>query len=301
MTEDPFIGGSTDVDFFFVHTEKPPLQREIRYLSDDVTLDIAHVEQSIYQQPRHLRADAWLGPFLCAKPKVLYDTRHWFEFTEASVGAQFYQPEYMLERARPLAAAARRIWMNFHLSPPEITPAHVLEYLLCIQLAGNAIALLSGAPLPLRRFFLDLPIRTQAVKRVELFDLFKSALLHNAANTIEWQLYISQWTETLRLASAAKNCPPKLSAPRRNYYCKAVNALFEENPAAAALILMQTWTQSALLIPNELNSMDALKEVYSAFLQINGSFEPVIDKLDQLLDTVEEILDVFSSENGLTE
>jgi hypothetical protein len=301
VTENPFIGGTTDVDLFFVHTEKPIQRREIRYLSDDVTLDIAHVEQTLYQQPRHLRADAWLGPFLCAKPKVLYDTRHWFEFTEASVGAQFYRPEYMLERARSLAAAARRIWTDFHLSPPEITPFHVQEYLHCIELAGNAVALLSGAPLPLRHFFLDLPMRTQVVKRPDLFDLFSSTILPENRKEVEWQQWIPDWIDTLRLASTSKECPPCLTSPRRNYYSKAVDSLWEVNPAAASWILMQTWNQSSALISSESESIDNWREACSAFLQINGSFEPALERIDHLLDSVEETLDVFSSENGLTE
>jgi hypothetical protein len=301
VTETPFIGGTTDVDLFFVHTEMPAQRREIRYLSDDVTLDIAHVSQSLYQLPRHLRADAWLGPFLCAKPKVLYDTRHWFEFTEASVGAQFYRPEYMLERARPMAAESRRIWMDFHLSPPEITPANILEYLHCIEMAGNAIALLSGAPLPLRRFFLDLPLRTQSVKRPDLYDLFSSAIFPESGEKIEWQEWISDWKETLNVAASSKDCPVSLSKSRLNYYTKAVNSLWEEYPAAAALILMHTWNQSASFIPPGIEPMHTWRKVCSAFLQIDGSFDTALDKVDHLLDSVEETLDTFSSDNGLVE
>lgn len=301
VTENPFIGGTTDVDLFFVHTEKPPVNREIRYLSDDVTLDIAHVEQSLYQLPRHLRADAWLGPFLCAKPKVLYDTRHWFEFTEASVGAQFYRPEYMLERARPLAAEARRIWMDFHLAPPEVVPNYVHQYLRCIELAGNAVSLLSGAPLPLRRFFLDLPVRTKVVKRPDLLELFTSTILPVDSNEVEWNQWISDWVDSLKVAATFKDCPPKLSAPRRNYYSKAVDSLLLDSPAAAAWIMINTWNQSIDLIFNENENADNWREACSAFLQINGSFESALEKVDELLDSVEETLDVFSSENGLTE
>jgi hypothetical protein len=301
VTENPFIGGTTDVDLFFVHTQKPAINREIRYLSDDVTLDIAHVEQSLYQLPRHLRADAWLGPFLCAKPKVLYDTRHWFEFTEASVGAQFYRPEYMLERARPLSAAARRIWMDFHLSPPEVLPDNVLQYLHCIELAGNAIALLSGAPLPLRRFFLDLPVRTKVVKRPDLFDLFISAILPDEIKAIDSIQWLPDWVDSLKAAATLKECPPRLSTPRRNYYEKAVEGLLLDSPAAAAWIMMNTWNQSAALFSSENENTDNWREACAAFLQINGSFEPALEKMDNLLDSVEETLDIFSAENGLTE
>jgi hypothetical protein len=301
VTENPFIGGTTDIDLFYVHTEKPAQPREIRYLSDDVTLDIAHVEQSLYQLPRHLRADAWLGPFLCAKPKVLFDTRHWFEFTEASVGAQFYRPEYMLERARPLIAAARQIWMGFHLSPPEITPAHVNDYLHCIELAGNSLALLSGAPLPMRRFFLDLPVRTQVINRLDLFDSFTSMVLPENMKELDRENWMTDWMELVGIAAASKDCPPILSKSRKNYYLKAVESLWQEYPAAAAWIMMHIWNKSASLLVDQEKYMANWKNACSAFLQIDENFETVLEKVDHLLDAVEETLDIFSSDNGLSE
>lgn len=301
VTEDPFIGGSTDIDLFFVHAGQPVVNREIRYLSDDVTLDIAHIDQICFQHPRRLRADAWLGPFLCAKPKVLYDNHHWFEFTEASVAAQFYRPEYALERARPMAAAARQIWMKFHLSQPEVSPANVILYLQALEKSANSLALLSGPPLAIRRFFSELPSRFEKVGRPELKDKFQSFILPNTLTDIEWTQWISAWEPVFKETAEMVDTPTCLLMPRKNYYVKAVTALSDDIPASAAWLMLNCWTRSVAALGSASPSMEGWKKACSEFLQISGSFLPVMEKLDSLLDTIEETLDTFASENGLTQ
>jgi len=301
VTEDPFIGGTTDIDLFIVHAGQPVVSREVRYLSDDVTLDIAHIDQVRFQQPRRLRADAWLGPFLCAKPKVLYDTQHWFEFTEASVAAQFYRPEYALERALPMAAAARQTWMKNHLSRQDVTPANVLSYLNALEKAANALALLSGPPLAMRRFFTDLPVRLEKAGRADLLDEFKSSILPNSVTDIEWTQWISAWEPVFQETAELVDTPTSLSLPRKNYYVKAVTALSDENPAAAAWVLMNCWTHSAAVLNADSISLESWKRGCEEFLQVSESFSPVMEKLDTLLDTIEESLDSYASDNGLTQ
>lgn len=301
VREDPFIGGTTDIDLFFIHSVKPEKSREILYLSDDVSLDIAHIEQFSFQQPRHLRAHAWLGPFLCAKPKVMYDTHHWFEFTEASVAAQFYRPEYILERARPMAAAARQLWMDFHLAQPDPAPVNVLKYLKCVENAGNAIALLSGTPLTERRFLLDLKVRLENVHQTAVFDEFAKIVLPAQISDLDWTQWITRWEPVLARATSFSGCPTRLTRPRHFYYTKAVHTLSSEYPPAAAWVLMNIWTESVSLLPSSDPAMLEWKLACTEFLQIKDTFESVWSNLDSLLDSVESILDTFSAENGLSE
>jgi hypothetical protein len=301
VTEDPFIGGTTDIDLFFIHTKKPQITREVIYLGDDISLDIAHIEQSRFQQPRHLRADAWLGPFLCAKPRVLYDTQHWFEFTEASVAAQFYRPEYILERARPFSVSARQTWMDFHLAQPEITPQNVIRFLHCIENAGNAIALLSGTPLTQRRFLLDLPGRIEKLKRKDMTAQFENLLSQSNISDLDWTQWITKWEKSLHQAAASPECPSAMTTPRRNYFIKAVTALSEEHPSAASWLLMNTWTHAAILLPVVSPSLNDWQQSCVSFLQLNDTFESVWDRLDGLLDSVEETLDTYAADNGLNE
>lgn len=301
LTDEPCIGGTTDIDLFYVHADKPEKTREIRYLSDDVTLDIAHIEQSRFQQPRHLRADVWLGPFLCAKPKVFLDSNHWFEFTEASVAAQFYRPEYVLERARPLAAAARKTWMDFHLAQPDTSPLNILRYLDCLQNAGNAVALLSGLPLTERRFFLSFPDRAAKVNRPDLATSFINTILPADISDLEWTQWITEWEQAMGKAAELPDCPHSMASPRIRYYTRAVSDLSDEKPEAATWIMVRKWTRAASLTSTDPLLTQEWKHACQTFLNIDETFETVWEQLDMLLDSVEETLDTFSSENGLSE
>jgi len=301
ITDDPFLGGSTDIDLFVIHSDRPAQSREILYLNDDVSLDIAHIEQSRFEQPRHLRADAWLGPFLCAKPRVLYDTQHWFEFTEASVAAQFYRPEHVLERARPMEASARQTWMDFHLAQPEVSPGNVLRYLRTIENAGNAIALMTGTPLSERRFLLALPDRLNKINRGALKKRFDKLILPSPISDLDWTQWITQWEAAIQQMESSGKCPLELSKPRWNYYVKAVTALSVEAPCAAVWILMNTWSQAVSLLPSASPFIKTWQTACASFLNIKDSFIPVWDDLDSLLDGVEESLDGFAAENGLAE
>ena len=96
LSNEPLLGGTTDIDLVFVHDSEPPVAREVERVSDEVHLDIAHFSQMVFQHPRSLRLDPWLGGYLIENPVVLYETQHWFEFTQASVAAQFNRPETIL-------------------------------------------------------------------------------------------------------------------------------------------------------------------------------------------------------------
>ena len=100
LEAEPLLGGTTDIDLIVVHNSQPAYPREMVHLSDEVHLDIAHLSIDSFRQPRSLRTDPWLGSFLNANPTLLHDTQHWFEFTQASAGAQFDQPENVIENFR---------------------------------------------------------------------------------------------------------------------------------------------------------------------------------------------------------
>src|SRR5512146_1969612 len=93
LTEDPLLGGTTDIDLVIVQDGEPVQPREVLRLTDEVHLDISYYAQEMFHQPRHLRTDPWLGPFIYNKPMLLHDTAHWFDYTQASTGAMFLHPD----------------------------------------------------------------------------------------------------------------------------------------------------------------------------------------------------------------
>jgi hypothetical protein len=158
LSDEPLMGGTTDIDLVIIHVGEPKVKREIIRVNDEVHLDVVHHSESVYQQPRTLRAEAWLGTAIQNHPVLLYDVRHWFEFTQASAGSQFYRPDHILARARTLSEKARSIWTELNEGRP-IYVKKVRKFMEAVECAANAAASLTGAPLTRRCFLRDFPDR----------------------------------------------------------------------------------------------------------------------------------------------
>ena len=114
--DQPLLGGITDIDLIYIHSGDPPCAREIVPITDDIHLDIAHFSQTAFSQPRNLRTDPWIGSFLCQDPLVLYNTQHWFDYTQAGTSAQFYQPANVIQRVKFFSEQARSSWLSLQVT-----------------------------------------------------------------------------------------------------------------------------------------------------------------------------------------
>lgn len=302
LSEEPLLGGTTDIDLIMVHNSEPPLRREVVGLTDEISLDIGHVPAEEFDQPRRLRTDPWLGSYLCENPMVLHDTRHWFEFIQASACAQFYLPEYVAERARPLAAAARQGWLALHRGELPPGPRPFIEYLDVIQQAGNALALLSGPPLPLRRFFLELPARAEAVQQPDLAAGMAGLIWGQASPAgFDWEKYIAPWLAGLKDAARADSAPARLQPARDPYYVRAARELAEPSPDAALWILLRTWTDAVCQVGDDAPSRAGWEELLQTLGLTPGTpaFGERLAQTDAVLDRLEETLDEWEQSNGI--
>lgn len=102
-------------------------------------------------------------------------------------------------------------------------------------------------------------------------------------------------------AADMPDCPVSMAAPRIRYYTRAVADLSDEKPEAAAWIMVRKWTRAIAHLPTDPFIAKNWKMACKEFLQIDESFDSMWDQLDALLDTVEETLDTFASDNGLSE
>jgi len=297
LQEEPLLGGTTDIDLFFIHDAEPPVAREVVRLTDEISLDIANLSQAIFHQPRHLRQDPWVGSFLRANPIPLHDTQHWFEFTQASVGAQFNQPDYILQRSRPLADAARSEWMSLHLGSVESGPQALCIYLRSLEYAANAIATLNGTPLTERRFLLKFPERAEAVGRPWLADGLVNLIQADAVDEEHWQSFQAAWKASLEAASQQEKCLPRLNACRLPYYTRAASALFPESPPAAFWLMLRTWSMALTCLPPEAASSSEWQTLLQSQALDESHFEERLEALDAYLDRVEETLDLWAKDN----
>lgn len=295
------LGGTTDIDLVFVHFDRPQVEREIVPLTSDVHFDIAHHEEKDYKQPRQLRLHPWLGPTMNACT-ILYDPRHFMDFTQASVRGQFDVAERVIARARLLAGRARQILLSCYqeISDPPV-PAQFADYLRAIWQTVNAIASLSGPPLTERRLLLKYPGCAEAVGRPGLYPgllgLLGAPLLKQ--DTILGVL--EEWKEAF-LAIPAADCPAHLQPDRMNYYWMAFKAIGNSDQAVAVLWpLLRTWTTAICLFHKNSAETAAWREFLAELGLMNEGFNERISALAAYLNLVDETIDEWGLANGVWE
>jgi len=300
LSEEPLLGGTADIDLIFIHDAEPALAREVVRLTDEVHLDIAHLSQDHFQQPRRLRLDAWLGSYICSHPLVLHDSGHWFDKIQAIISAQFDQPDNTLNRARALAEDARQRWMALHEGAEGQSPtAAAATYIKALEQAGNAIAVLNGAPLTERRFFLLFPQRAQMLGRPELSAGLVAQLLSAAPQPSAWPAWLPAWKAALHAAGLQPGCPASLHPARLGYFERAVQALLDNTPPAALWLVLRTWTRAAALLPDgSPEQADWLAAAEALGLRGDG-LQDRLQALDSYLDSVEETLDAWGQKYGV--
>ncbi len=286
LRDEPLLGGSTDIDLVFVHDAPVETARELKTLSPDVHLDIYHRHEKDYHPPRDLRINPWLG-YELYDPILLYETKHFFEFNQASLRAGFDEPKNIMKRAFTLLNHARNIWMDLQLNAEEITPAVIIKYLDAYHHTANAIAELTGAPLSERRLLLDFPARAEAITQPEFTPGLFGLLGGNEIASFTLNEWFPTWKSFFNFASEASVADIRIHAERLGYYEKAITAMLgSETPIAALYPMLLTWTLAANALPeNQISDwQNACKELGFS----NENFEERLSGLDQYMDRVEE-------------
>lgn len=291
LQEDPLIGGITDIDLICVHDRRVSVRHEVIRLSADVSLDLAHYEQEEFEPARKLRTNAWIGGEMENVPIVLHDLLHWYDFTRASATAQFWRPENVAARARNFLVPARKAWSDLRDETLPQGIKRTTAYLGALRDAANSVAVLSGAPLPVRRVLVDLPMRALKAN----LSTFAGDFVQLFTNSEITDEVFDQWLkdypaafEELKLIGAA---PVSLQFFRLGYYEKAIRALYPDHPAAAIWIMLDTWTLAATALPKSGESYKKWQSLCRALELDSRHMSTRLEALDSLLDTVEETVE----------
>jgi len=294
LSENPFIGGTTDVDLLVIYNGEPPDTQEIIKLSNDFHVDIRYESASIYAQPRELRGDPWRGHALW-NPTLLHQKGRFFEYTQSILRAQFDEPANKLKRAYAFSAPAREAWSGMQFDPSSVDPLQLLN---AAANAANAVAVLSGEPLTERRFLTGFPARAQAIGNPDfthlLFDVIGRQM--TVELVMEW---LPAWEDAFCSAGLA---PLDLSihTARLAYYKAAITAQLESDfPLAAIWPMIFTWARAA----EAGNFTSVHSRVWARVLALMGldatGMPDRVDALDRYLDVLEETLEQIAAKNGL--
>ncbi len=296
--EHPLLGGMTDIDIIIIHLDEPKVEREIQRVFDEVHLDIVHHPQHYYLQPRELRTEPWLGNAVYNHPLLLHDVRHWFEFTQASVGAQFYRPDLVIQRAQKLFNNARDIWSVLKESRKSHSE-RIRFYLAAIASAGNAIAVLSGNPLPNRRFGLELPQRCSAIGKPQLADELFDLLCRDDLSRDELTGLLADWDTAFNGAGGQEKFSMDVHPLRRDYYYKAFEQIIADAPVQSVYFpLLRTWNKAICSFLSSSPEYDRWLHAMGHFALGREDFNDRLAELDAFLDRLEDILENWAASHG---
>lgn len=299
-SEEPLLGGTTDIDLVFVHKEEPAQPREVLRVTYEVSLDIEHHHQSYYTFHRRLRQNPWIGFALCNHKNIFYDTDHWLEFIQAGVSAQFDSPENTHSRAQKFSEKARQQWFDLN-DEQEISFQQWIDlYFKTVGAAANCIAALNGPALTIRRFMIDFPGRAQALGQAALSGELARLIGNEKMNQDLYRDWRPAWEFALQSASAKPNCPPNLSRHRKGYFLNCCDAMAESGALHAALWpMLETWRQADLFLADD----PAQQENWLSFLSALGFAperkEDLLQALDHFIDSGDHILEDFCQNYGL--
>ena len=291
------LGGTADIDLFFLHMDQAPVEREIVHLTDDVHLDIAHHFHRDYRQTRQLRVHPWLGPTL-KDCKVLFDPQHFLDFTLASVRGQYERPDFMLQRSRNQVDTARQIWISLSEEQSESTPSQFLSYLKAVEHAANSVAGLYGSPLTERHLLEQFPQRASAAGRPGLSPGLLGLLGGQQASRETVENWLPVWQTAYESVPAAVT-PARLHHHRLNYYLKAFQTFIAEGRYFSSLWpVLRTWTLAVSLNPDNLDVVSDWQSNLAQLDLLGSAFQDRLKALDAYLDMVEEVQDQWAAANG---
>ncbi len=293
----PLLGGAGDIDLVFIHSEEPDTQRELDPLTPEIHFDIEHHTEKRYREPQALRIHPWLGPALQAA-KPLYDPRHFIDYTQSGVRSHFFSPENTLRRAQQPLEKARAFWLEQQLNPPSAGAADILAFLGAVQGAANALASLSGPPLPTRRLGFEFLHRSEELQAASAYGAFIRLFSGETLDPPLLQSWLEPWEKTL--AALDTSLPAaRILAGKRIYYQSAIQALIDsERPPSALWPLLYTWTKAVAQSSTEQKENPDWKEACRELGLWGDAFVNRLAALDAFLDHVHEAVAVWSRSQG---
>ncbi len=297
LGDDPLLGGTTDIDLVFIHSDTPAIDREILRLTDDVHLDIEHHSQKRYLKGRELRVHPQMGPSLF-NAQVLFDPQHFLDFTIATVRGMFHRADHTIMRAQPLITKARQDWMTLENASAANSVESVPAYLSILEAAANALALLVGEPLSERRFLPAFADRVEHLDRTGMYAGLIGLLGGALCDINQLRQWMTAWDAAFS-ASPVRQRPKEISSYRRNYYYSAFDALISsERPKDLLWPLLRTWTLIAAAFPEGDAAAQSWQAVCSHLGLCGPEFRERLTALDIYLEQVEETLEMWALEHG---
>ena len=241
------------------------------------------------RKPREVRLDPWLGPSIHdALP--LFDPRHFLDYTQAGVRSNFSFPENIQARTRPLIESARQFWMDRQVSPPLEVLDEFPAYLSALEKAINAVALLTGPPLPTRRLGSLFLHTAQAADAPSLALSFSHLLGAVSATDDHFKSWIQAWEKAIDHL-AGGDSPNPLLFERKTYYRASIQANAEQSQATAWLWpLITTWTDAIVSLPDLIELQPPWIKALTTLGFAGKDYQTKLSAFDSFLEMCETLI-----------
>jgi hypothetical protein len=285
----PLLGGAGDIDLVFIHNSPPVKDSQLIKITPEIHFDIEHHDEVLYRKPREVRVDPWLGPTIYdAIP--LYDPRHFLDYTQAGARSNFDFPENVQARSKPLIEKARQFWMDRQISPPEEILIEFPAFLNALQNSVNAIALLSGPPLPTRRLAMDFPRRAEAAGAPGLAVAINHLLGGVSLSHEQLASWLDEWDKTIDALPSTGNSIPML-VDKKIYFKAAMDSILgSQKPLDMLWPLIITWTEAITLLPGNHDVRLAWIKAITALGFAGKDYQVRLTAFDSFLELCETLI-----------
>ncbi len=285
----PLLGGAGDIDLVFIHNSPPAKINQLIKLTPEIHFDIEHHDQILYQRPREVRQDAWLGPTI-RDAQPLYDPRHFIDYTQAGVRSNYDFPENIQDRARPLIEKARQFWLNRQISISGAMLGELPDFLDALYNAVNAVALLSGPPLTTRRLGMAFPERAAAAGAPGLAMTFCHLIGGVDLSRETLEEWLAAWQKTIE-ELGQQNSPAAAFAEKRVYFQSAMKAILKsDNPTDMLWPLLTTWTKAMAALPEQSELQLNWKQALTTLGFAGKDYQIRLAVFDSFLDLCETLV-----------
>ena len=293
----PLLGGAGDIDLVFIHNSPPVKDNQIIKLTPEIHFDIEHHDESLYRTPRELRLDPWMGPTL-RDAVPMYDPRHLLDYTQSGVRSNFGFPENIQARSKTLIEQARQFWMDRQITQPQDMITELPAFLSALHNAVNAVALLTGPPLPPRRLGILFSERATAVNAPGLGISFNHLL--GGVNLPQETLldWMGSWEKSIN-SLKSQPAPLPLLVEREMYYKAAMKeVLMSASPTDALWPLLTTWTEMISYLPEQTDLILPWIKALTILGFAGNDYLVRLTALDGFLEICESLVSGISADSG---
>jgi hypothetical protein len=166
------------------------------------------------------------------------------------VRSNFDFPENMQARSQKLLNQARQFWLDRQTTPPQEILLELSAFLSALEHALNAVALLSGPPLAIRRLGLEFAHRAEQVNAPGLVVAVEHLLGAIKISPDQLKAWLSEWSQAMEVLQA-QSAQDAILAEQKIYLFSAMEGFIQNNSSLVGLWpLLNTWTELITLLPD---------------------------------------------------